>query len=32
MYLDIKRKTTSSKSQRDQRFSPSKLTVFWIDD
>lgn len=32
MYLDIKRKTTSSKSQRDQRFSPSKLTVFWIDE
>ncbi|XP_056018899.1 cytosolic carboxypeptidase-like protein 5 isoform X9 [Ostrea edulis] len=32
MYLDMKRKTTSSKSHRDQRFSPSKLTVFWIDD
>nr|XP_022317120.1 cytosolic carboxypeptidase-like protein 5 isoform X5 [Crassostrea virginica] len=32
MYLDINRKSTSSKSQRDRRFSPSKLTVFWIDD
>nr|XP_022317248.1 cytosolic carboxypeptidase-like protein 5 isoform X5 [Crassostrea virginica] len=32
MYLDINRKSTSSKSQRDHRFSPSKLTVFWIDD